>query len=57
MTRELLQYAMVIMVLLATIVMAFINNETAIIFNLVTLCFGYYFGSQNNNPPPAAAAA
>lgn len=57
MSREQFQWIMVLLVLAATIFMAVRNNETAIIFNLVTLCFGFYFGSQNSNLPPPPAEA
>lgn len=37
---------MVLAVLAATCYMAIINNAPDIIFNLCTLCFGYYFRGQ-----------
>lgn len=51
-----LQWVMVVLVLIATIVMAVKNNATDVIFNLCTLCFGYYFGSTQSNLPPDAEA-
>lgn len=53
---EWLQWLMVIFVLVAAVIMAVKNNDTAIIFNLCTLCFGYYFGSSQSNPPPESKA-
>lgn len=43
---------MVIMVLGACIYLAVVNNTQEIIFNLATLCFGYYFGQRNTPAPP-----
>ena len=48
-----LQWLMVLIVLFATVYMALVNNKPDIIFNLCTLCFGYYFGSAVSNPPPS----
>jgi len=48
---EWLQWLMVVMVLCATVFMAVRENKPDIIFNLCTLCFGYYFGSNQSNPP------
>ena len=50
-----LQWIMVILVLVGTLFLAIINNQTDIVFNLCTLCFGYYFGSSQSNPPAASA--
>ena len=49
---------MVLVVLAATIYMAARNNDPEIIYNLITLVFGYYFGvqAQINTPPPSASA-
>lgn len=38
---------MVMMVLAASVYLAIINNQQEIIFNLTTLCFGYYFGKRD----------
>lgn len=51
-----LQFAMVIMVLGATIFLAIKHDELDIVFNLCSLTFGYYFGSDQSNPPPDALA-
>lgn len=50
-TTEWLQWLMVIAVLGATVFIAVKNNDTDIIFNLCTLCFGYYFGSKQSDLP------
>lgn len=49
---EWLQWLMVVLVLLATVSLAFKNNESDIIYNLCTLTFGYYFASTQSTPPP-----
>lgn len=50
-----LQWSMVMIVLGATIFMATKNNESSVVFNLCTLCFGYYFGTEQSNPPESKA--
>lgn len=52
---EWLQWIMVLFVLVATIFMAIKNDKYEIVFNLCTLCFGFYFGAQNRHEPPRAA--
>lgn len=42
-----LQWLMVMIVLAAAVYLAIINNQQEIIFNLATLCFGYYFGKRD----------
>jgi len=54
-TTEWLQWVLVISVLASSVYMAVINNKPDIIFNLTTLCFGYYFGSNQSNPPQSRA--
>ena len=44
-TPIILEWIMVLMVLGAAVFMAIKNNTPDIIFNLCTLCFGYYFRS------------
>lgn len=51
-----LQWIMVLLVLGATVFLAVKNNQQDIVFNLCTLCFGYYFGSSQSNPPPEKPA-
>ena len=46
---DVLQWIMVILVLGACIYLAIANNTTDVIFNLATLCFGYYFGNRNSS--------
>lgn len=55
-TTQSLQWVMVLLVLGATVFLAVKNNQQAIVFNLCTLCFGYYFGSSQSNPPPVKPA-
>lgn len=47
------QELLVFTVLGATIYFAILHNDGDIIYNLVTLCFGYYFGQRGSNPPPS----
>lgn len=47
-TEVYLEWVMVLAVLLAACYMAIKNNTPDIIFNLCTLCFGYYFRSITN---------
>lgn len=42
-----LQWSMVMAVLAASVFLAIKNNQQEIIFNLATLCFGYYFGKRD----------
>lgn len=42
-----LQWSMVMAVLAAAVFLAVKNNQQDIIFNLATLCFGYYFGKRD----------
>lgn len=42
-----LQWLMVMIVLVAAVYLAVANNQQEIIFNLSTLCFGYYFGKRD----------
>ena len=42
-----LQWLMVMIVLAAAVYLAIINNQQEVIFNLATLCFGYYFGKRD----------
>lgn len=51
-----LQWFMVVLVLLGCMYMAIVNNEPSIVYNLTTLCFGYYFGTRHDNTGPPAAA-
>lgn len=48
-TNAVLQWIMVLFVLGATVYMAIVNNKFDIIFNLCTLCFGYYFGQRDTS--------
>lgn len=48
MLDDILQWLMVILVLGACIYLSIVNNEREIIFNLATLCFGYYFGNRTS---------
>lgn len=47
-----LQWIMVLVVLIAAVSLAVKNNTPDIVFNLCTLCFGYYFGASRQEPPP-----
>jgi hypothetical protein len=48
-----LQWIMVLLVLCASVYLALVNNQQEIIFNLTTLCFGYYFGRRTEPPTPS----
>lgn len=53
-TRIWLEWIMVLAVLGAACFMAIRNNTPDIIFNLCTLCFGYYFRGMQEVPPRLA---